>query len=306
MSYSDFSSRDRSTRSAFLGLTSLALLGLALTNCSLTAKTGNSDGKGDDSDAGTKPACDDSNPCASGTCCGNTCVDTTQDPGNCGSCGSACSGGQFCTASACTDGVITNACANGDIAVVQDQYDVDNTAGSDIGQALATCNGGGSGMSTVAQSASIFVPEGDGGARPDAGGNTTLVVGGGWWGQAAVAYLDGNGITPVYFTNDGTTSVIYERSTGAQLATAADSTLTANHDFFIEEMVVEPESGTPCFIGYGLYNGGTEAAGYYAANELVPNHGSYTDSWYVYEWTDANLNGSPDSADTFKLVDSGR
>jgi hypothetical protein len=32
---------------------------------------------------------------------------------------------------------------------------------------------------------------------------------------------------------------------------------------------------------------------------------SYTDSWYLYEWTDANLNGAPDVNDTWTRLASG-
>jgi hypothetical protein len=305
--------RDRSRCAAFVGIASLSLLGLAVASCSNTSN-GGQNGSGDTNahhtstaDAGSSQvACDDSNPCASGTCCSSVCVDTTQDPGNCGSCGSACSNGQFCTASACTDATFANVCANGAIDVVQDAYDTDNQAGSSIGQALASCNGGGAGMSTIGQTANVLVPDGDGGARPNAGGATTLVAGGGWWGQGTVAYMDQNGLTGVYFTNDGTTSTIYQRSTGGTVASVADSALDAGHDYFLVVFAVEPQSGTPCLFAEGIYGPGTVAAGYYVSTQMIPNRNSYGDSWYVYEWKDTNSNGSPDSGDAFNLAASGR
>ncbi len=208
-------------------------------------------------DAGPEAApripCDAANPCGmSLACCSSFCVDTERDPRNCGACGVACGANQFCTGRACDDAVFTNVCSNGSATVVTDPYPVDTEAGVELATALASCSDAGFHVAVVPQSQpGVLVPMGDAGARPNVGGSDTLVAGGSWWGQQSVAYMDNSGLTPVYLTNDGTTSHIYERASGAALVTTPDTALTAQHDFFFLELVVEPTSGTLCFFGEG-------------------------------------------------------
>jgi hypothetical protein len=202
--------------------------------------------------------------------------------------------------------VFANVCANATVTVVDDLYYQDNEAGASIGQSLATsCGDAGVAMSIVSQTQPGVLIPGDAGWQPNTGVGTTLVAGGGYYGQLSVGYMDDHGLSPVYLTNDGTTSHIYQRSTGITLVTAADSTLGAQHDFFFLELAVEPQSGTLCLFGEGIYGAGTVAAGYYGAQVLVPGHASYPQPWYVYEWTDTNGDMTPDQGDTFSLVAKG-
>jgi hypothetical protein len=252
--------------------------------------------------------CDAATSCGDAmVCCTSTCVDLAHDPRNCGACGNACNAGtQFCTGTQCDNAVFTNICANLSITVVNDQYGLDNVAGASLGQAIAAaCPDAGVIVSIVNQTKQgILVPM-DGGWRPNTGVGTTLVAGGGAAGQLAVTYMDDTyAKSPVYLLNNGTTSSIYERSTGVPLVTVNDSMLTAQHDYFIMQLAVEPVSGTLCFFGEGILGPGTVAAGYFGSHVLVPNHASYPASWYVYEWVDDG-NMVPDSNDTFNPVASG-
>jgi hypothetical protein len=239
-------------------------------------------------------------------CCSGQCVDVTRDPRNCGRCGNVCSATQFCTGTRCDDAVFTNLCANASVTVVSDPYPPDDEAGASLGPSIAAaCPDAGIAVSLVPQTQPGVLVPGDAGWRPNTGVGTTLVAGGGSFGQLSVAYMDQSALTPVYLTNDGTTSHIYQRATGLALVTADDGKLGAQHDFFILELAVEPESGTLCLFGEGIYGPGTVAAGYFGSQVLVPNYGRYPAPWYVYEWTDTNGDATPDSGDAFDLVAMG-
>jgi hypothetical protein len=251
--------------------------------------------------------CDAASGCTGSlTCCSSFCVDVSRDPRNCGACGNGCSATQFCTGTQCDDAVFTNVCANASVTVVNDPFGIDEEAGASLGLSLAAnCPDAGIAVSIVSQTqAGVLVP-GDAGWRPNTGGGTTIVAGGSWWGQLSVAYMDDSGLTPVYLTNDGTTAHIYQRATGVPLVTAAEGTLTAQHDFFILELAVEPSSGTLCFFGEGILGAGTVAAGYFGSQVLVPGRTGFNEPWYVYEWTDTNNDMTPDKGDTFGLVAKG-
>ncbi len=227
-------------------------------------------------------ACDAADACSGSlACCSGFCTNVGRDPRNCGACGNACTATQFCTGTQCDDAVFSNVRANPSITVVEDPYPIDIEAGVAIGTALATAADGG--LVVVPQTQpGVLIPEGDAGWRPNTGVGTTLVAGGSWFGQLSVAYMDNTGLTPVYLTNDGTTSHIYQRATGLPLVTAADSSLTNSHDFFILELAVEPQSGTLCLFGQGILGAGTVAAGYWGSKVIVPSSASYTAPWYVY------------------------
>jgi hypothetical protein len=252
--------------------------------------------------------CDASNGCPGAMeCCANRCSDLARDPRNCGACGNACSATQFCTGTLCDDAVFANICASKSVTVVDDPYPTDMQAGSSLGEAIgSSCAGAGVTVVMVSQTQpGILVQGGDAGWRPNTGVGTTLVAGGGAFGQLSVQYMDESALTPVYLTNNGTTSHIYQRSTGLPLVTANDDTLSAQHDFFMLELAVEPQSGTLCLFGEGILGPGTVAAGYFGSHVLLPAHASYPAAWYVYEWTDTNGDMTPDSGDAFHLVAQG-
>ena len=97
----------------------------------------------------------------------------------------------------------------------------------------------------------------------------------------------------------------YEVSAGDY--TAPIVTLTDHHDYFLLQLSVEPTSGTLCFNAHGFFAAGTQAAPWYFTNVIFPSLPTYTDSWYIVEWTDgANQDGVPGPTDTFTLIGHGR
>jgi hypothetical protein len=234
-------------------------------------------------------------------CCGGYCVDTAKDPVNCGQCGVACTANQFCTGTACDSAIIANVCDNAMGTVAADPYQEDNRAGAAIGAALtADCLPPTMILQTSQSAQGVLDPGSD---RPITGPGNTFITGGGGYGQSGVAYME-TSITPLYLWSDGTTAQIRTRD-GKAVVTTADTALTAHHDFFYVQLSVEPKSGTLCFSGVGMLSPGTEAAGYYAGTELIPNRAKYTANWYVYEWFDTNGDSIANAGDAFTQVMAG-
>lgn len=236
-------------------------------------------------------------------CCNGFCADTTKDPKNCGTCGNACTSTQFCTGMTCNEAILKNICANPKATWITDDYPPDNAASNDMGTGLAV---------GCAPPVTVLTTYEDGGTaqdpdsgRPLTGAGNTLVAGGGWFGHASVAYMDGQGLTPLILNTDGTNAWIRNRKTSANIVFTNNTIVTAQHDYFLLELSVEPASGTLCFFGYGMLSGGTTAAGYFFRNNVVANRATFTDAWYVYEWMTANDAGLPGAGDTFTLVAHG-
>ncbi len=237
-------------------------------------------------------------------CCSGYCVDTARDPANCGQCGTACTTSQFCTGTACDDAIIANVCGNPRATVAFDPYGVDNEAGAAMGTALAAyCVPATSVVQVPQTTAGVLDPSGSG--RPITGVGNTFITGGGAFGQSGVDYIELQAnLSPIYLQNNGTNSRILTRA-GAEIVNVLDTSLTEHHDYFYVQLTVEPQSGTLCLSGVGVLGPGSQAAGYYAATELIPHHTSYTASWYVYEWTDTNGDSIANGGDTFTLVQAG-
>ncbi|MDP9000466.1 MAG: hypothetical protein M3O46_10190 [Myxococcota bacterium] len=236
------------------------------------------------------------------TCCNGWCADTSKDPKNCGACGNPCTATQFCTGLACDDAILKNICANPKATWLIDDYGADNAASNDMGTGLAM---------GCTPPVTILTASEDGGtaqdpisARPITGAGDTLVAGGGWFGHASVVYMDGQGLTPLILSNDGTNAWILNRKTMMNIVFTNQTLVTAQHDYFLLELSVEPTSGSLCFFGYGMDAGGTGAAGYFFRNNVVPNRATFTDAWYVYEWTTTGA-GVPSASDTFTLLAHG-
>ena len=334
-----------SSRSAFPLVASLlvpALTGLGLAHCSSSsggsggpgvvtpgrdAATDGAEGDGTAGDAGSHadggaPAeagdggaeASPGIPCEAGacsgslTCCSDFCVDLGHDPRNCGACGQACTATQFCTGTRCDEAVFTNACANGAVTVVTDPFAVDTAAGMALGTALQSCSDAGATLTVAAQTQAGVLEQdaGEAGAwRPILGVGNTLVAAGGSYGQLAVGYLDSNGLTRAYVKTDGVTVWVYQRSTNVALVTTSFSGLNAHHDFFLLELAVEPQSGTLSLIGQGFLAPGTSAAAYYGSQVVIPSRASYPDAYYAYEWTDTNMDGTPNAGDSYNQVAAG-
>jgi Stigma-specific protein, Stig1 len=271
-----------------------------------------SDGGVNRTDASTQAAahpipCDTHTPCTAGgavTCCGGFCVDISADPANCGSCGNSCSSGQFCDGTGCDQAIIANVCHNPRGTVVLDQIDVDDMAGIAVGEALSSHCMPAPKIVQLSQDAGGVVDPGTG--RPTTGGGNTFIAGGGAFGQRAINYIELSApVSPVYLHTDGTTAQIIDRASGASIVNTKNASLNEHHDFFYIQLAVEPESGTLTFAVEGINGPGTQAAAYYVSSVIMPNLSTYTKSWYVFEWTDANNDSLANNGDTFTMDGSG-
>jgi hypothetical protein len=242
-------------------------------------------------------------------CCAGYCVNTAADPRNCGHCGVACTEHQFCTGTQCDQAVLANLCGNPSGTIVLDQYTADNQGAGSIGTALmANC---------VPPTNIAYRYEdagGEGGAvtdpatgRPNTGVGNTFITGGGGYGHVGVAYLDMMALTPLFpsVINNGTEYQVIKRATGTAALDVPYSSLTASHDYFWVDLVVEPQSGTLVVSGVGTLAPGTVAAGYYLSATIIPNLATYTNSWYLFEWTDMNSDSTPNAGDTFTQIATG-
>ncbi len=255
-------------------------------------------------DAGTP--CNSAAQCgdaATAACCNGYCSDTARDPRNCGACGTSCSATQFCTGTKCADAVFANVCENPSATLVWDSYVGDNDAGAEIGQALvSSC----SPPITFNQQQNEALAVDPTTGRPLLGVGDTYLIGGGWFGHAGMAYMDKQKLSPVQVNSDGVSySWIQNLSTSEYVVKILTSSLTATHDYFLLELVVEPESGTLCFAATGMLQPGTTAAGWFASNKVIPNRATYTDAWYAYQWDDTDGSGGPSAGDTFTQLGSG-
>jgi hypothetical protein len=250
------------------------------------------------------PPCDpDANACTGGlSCCSGACVDTTLDPRNCGACGNACGTANFCNGTACNAAVIANLCDNPRATLVFDPITVDDQATLVVGGALVSACTYDAGIPPVAET-----DAGEGTLwRPSTGVGNTYVAMGGSFAQHGVAYLDENALSTIYLLTDGTTAYFNNRKTLAAVVTTAVANLSVHHDYFFLQVTVEPTTGTLELMGVGILGPGTQAGGYYASAEVLPNHASYTDAWYVYEWTDTSNDGIANAGDTFTLIAHGK
>jgi hypothetical protein len=236
-------------------------------------------------------------------CCEGSCVDTTSNWSHCGMCGHACSATQFCGASMCDDPILKNLCANPKATVVQDDYVIDNEAGSAVATALMTGCMPSVSFTTVGQDAGAVLDQMT--HRPILGPGNTLIAGGGAFPQPSVAYLDTNALSPAYIMETTQTVQIVERSTGTVIVSDTPANLTPEHDYFVLVLQIEPVSKTLCFTAAGTAQWGTTAAAYFFTNKVLPNLSQYNGSWYAYEWTSAGVDAAPGATDTFTLRGSG-
>jgi hypothetical protein len=240
------------------------------------------------------------------TCCNGFCADTARDPANCGACGVACTSAQFCTRTACKDTVFKNLCASPNASVTRDNLTIDDDAGIVLVNALEACSPVVTVRLVSQGAAGILGP----GGQQITGPGDMLTIPGGSFGQQAAAYLDTNGITPVFGRQGaGNNWEFVERKSGTAVVTVDTTALGAGHDLFVLELAVEPTNGTLSMLAYGLNAPGTTAAAFWLSASVVPNRGAFTARWYIYEWIDATdgggTPGAPDLSDTFTVRASG-
>jgi hypothetical protein len=259
---------------------------------------GDSGSAGDAGDAGASPGvCP-----GTMTCCGGWCTDLGKDPRNCGACGNACTGSQFCTGTACDNAILSNVCANSKATVALDRFPTDNEAGVSMGAALMM--GCMPAVSVTSAAIDSGVAQNPVTGQPLTGPGDTLIAGGGYFGQTGVSYMENHGLSLVGGTLNGN-SYLKDPKTNTTIFNVPSASLTASHDYVVIDLAVEPASGSLCLFGYGFTGQGTEAAAYYFQTNIIGNRAMFPDAWYVYEWTDTDHSGGPSPGDTFTQTAHG-
>ena len=135
-------------------------------------------------------------------------------------------------------------------------------------------------------------------------GGELLVFAGGPFFNKGINYLEAQRTTPVYSGGVFPQIGFYRTSDNMVIVASTASESTDSHDIVVIQVGREPITGTPSLILYGFNEFGTRAAVWQFANVMLPALASYTDAYYVYEWTDADADHEGDAAE-FELIDSG-
>ncbi|MFC1506248.1 hypothetical protein ACFLQ6_04160, partial [Thermoproteota archaeon] len=135
--------------------------------------------------------------------------------------------------------------------------------------------------------------------------NSTIILFGGPLVNAPVNYYETNRIAPLYWQNIGGTYYWYVANgtrideTGMPFSQIA----AGNQDMFVVESFLDC-SDNKIFTIYGYGWKGTFAGGKFFKFVVYPDIDSYTDSFYVFKWTDDNSDGfvDLDEIDTTPIV----
>lgn len=255
-------------------------------------------------------------------CCNSTCKSTVATT-DCGACGVTCTVDQFCDGVSCKDKSFPNFCANRNVVAIRDGIPLDNAATGVLASTITQyCSA--NTMLTFGDDNDPALVDQDAGTLL-LGGGYTVVTAGGPFPNLPVKWLERTKkVTKVYFSNNTPGTEFYFKKRLAAdagmvdpiLVTKLQSSCTtqpdggvggASNDVFLVELAIDPSSGTLALVTYGLCSpgNGTQAAAWYWANVMLPNRNTYSDSWYIYEWTDTNGNTTPDITDTFTRLSSG-
>lgn len=125
--------------------------------------------------------------------------------------------------------------------------------------------------------------------------NSTIVLFGGPLVNAPVNYYETNRIAPLYWQSiSGTYYWFLNNSTRIEETAMLFSDMAAGHqDMFMIETFTDSLDNR-IFIIYGYGWKGTFAGGKFFKFVIYPDIESYTDSFYVFKWTDNNSNGFVD------------
>jgi hypothetical protein len=240
--------------------------------------------------------------CDAGTCCSGRCVDLARDDAHCGACGNLCTATSFCDGVACRPTLVANLCEPSSVVVVLDGLGDDDDAGARLATLLSTC---------APPVPTTFVPAADAGAyfdvatgEPWVHGGAALGLMGGPFGQKMVGWLERTGATQVRFAATAT-DVLFVRQDGGVVAQAPFALSNASHDWFVLELVKDPQRGSASLVSFGFGGAGTAAGAYFLANQVWPTRSAWTKAWYVVEWTDVDASGTPTAGDAYTVVGSG-
>jgi hypothetical protein len=136
-------------------------------------------------------------------------------------------------------------------------------------------------------------------------GGELLVLAGGPYFNKTAGFLERERSVPVY--NGGTHPAIqFIRS--ADDAVVASSTFpesTPSHDMIVIQVGRERATGTLALVLYGFHPNGTLAAAWHFVHVMAEDLASYTEAYYVYDWSDTNADQVPNAGDTWQLLGSG-
>ena len=244
--------------------------------------------------------------CGAGqTCCGGTCT-TLGTLQNCGGCGQACAQGSFCNGNTCHTPTYPNFCQNPNVWVIYDGVPIDDAAANVMASTITAFCPPSVTVQFGQQTNPALVSQTTG--QPLTGSGSTLVLAGGPWPNKPVKWLEmTQKVTGVYFQQDGVNYYFRRRSDGSVVSQMTGATCSPHVDQFLVHLVTDPASGTLALIGYGACPSGygTQAAGYYYANVMLPNRQNYPTAWYVVSWSDTNNDSVPNGGDTFSVIASG-
>lgn len=245
--------------------------------------------------------------CGTGqACCSGICQGITT-PQQCGACGVVCAAGQFCDGATCKTPTFPNFCANNRVYVIYDGIAVDIATANVLASTITQYCSPQTVITYGNQTDPTLVNQATG--APVVAAPATLVLAGGPFPNQPVKWLERTSmVTKVYFATNGSTEYYFRRrSDSATMSTMPVALCSPHRDQFVMELATDPATGGLALIGYGLCNGGygTQAAGYFWANVMLPNRAAYPDTWYVFDWIDGNNDSIPNAADTFTRVNSG-
>ncbi len=240
-------------------------------------------------------------------CCGGSCQSTTTLT-RCGSCTTACGTDQFCDGTQCQNVVFPNFCANKNVYAIHDGITLDDGATDVLASTIAANCPLSTNIVTGLQTNAAWVDQ-DAGTLL-LGSGSTVVTAGGPVACKPVKWLESTSkSTKVYYASNNIDTFYFKKRIDNSIAASiAVSSCSQHHDILVVELVTDPSSGTLALIAYGVCVGGygTQAAGWFYANEMLPNRMSYPDSWYVFDWQDTNMDSLPNASDTFTKLASGQ
>jgi hypothetical protein len=248
------------------------------------------------------------NACGAGAgCCGAQCKPLNSLT-NCGACNNACVVDQFCDGTTCRNQTFPEFCANRNVYAIRDGITLDDVATNTLASTIIANCSSQTNVQYGPQTNAAWVDQDAGTLLM--GGGATVVTAGGPFPNKPVKWLERTKqVTKVFFATNGIDTFYFKkRSDNSIVASRASSWCNVNRDVFVVELATDPTTGTLALMAYGLCSpgNGTQTAAWYWANIMLPARATYTDSWYLYEWTDTNLNGLPEAGDTFTKLASGR
>jgi len=121
-----------------------------------------------------------------------------------------------------------------------------------------------------------------------------IVTFGGKFANRLVAYYEDAGLAKIGFENNGTHRIFRRISDGAHVCAVDSSTYNESEkDYFVFQ--VYGDGARYILSEWGIRAPGTYAGGTCFIDIIVPHVGSFTNSYLVFSWTDANGDGKPQS-----------